>query len=522
MSKKNEHIQEHVPREFTGPQLAIATLALALSTFMQVLDTTIANVSVPAIAGNLAVSPNQGTWVITAFAASNAIMMPLTGWLAGRFGEVKLFIISTLLFSFTSLLCGLSPNFTTLVMGRILQGIAAAPMMPLSQSLLLRIYPEHKKGLALAFWSMTATIAPIAGPLLGGYITDEYSWPWIFYINLPIGILGAFVVYILLGKNDTPTHIKPIDTIGLALLVLGVGSLQIMLDKANELDWFSSTTIIALTAIAVVSITFFIIWELFNEHPVVDLTLFKKRNFLVGATTLSISYAVFLGGGVVFPLWLQTQMGYTAFWAGAASSLVGIFAFLFSPIVGANLHRFNLRVLVTIGFSIFAISYYLSSIYTPQSDLWHIALPRLVLGAGMAMYFIPLTTILIAGVEPHRIASAMGLTNFLRVLGGGIGTSLAISFWGNRTNFHHANLAELANPYNINISQAIDTLNNNGISGAAWLDNAITAQASLRASDDIFLISAYLFILLIGLIWFAKPPFMAKRESDDKVVTLIE
>jgi MFS transporter, DHA2 family, multidrug resistance protein len=506
----------HKTQNFTKIQLVLATLALALSTFMQVLDTTIANVSIPSIAGNLAVSPNQGTWVVTVFAASNAIMMPLTGWLAGRFGEVKLFIISTVLFSITSFLCGIAPNFETLIIGRILQGVAAAPMMPLSQSLLLRIYPENKKGLALAFWSMTATIAPIAGPLLGGYITDNYSWPWIFYINLPIGILGAFIVYTLLGKHDTPTTIKPIDTIGLVLLILGVGSLQIMLDNANDFDWFESNTIILLTVIAVISIVFFIIWELFNDHPIVDLTLFKKRNFLVGSTTLSIGYAVFLGGGVVFPLWLQTQMGYTAFWAGAASSLVGIFAFLFSPIVGANLHRFDLRKVVTIGFSIFAVSYYMASMYTPQSSFWSIAFPRLILGMGMAMYFIPLTTILIAGIEPNRIASAMGLVNFLRVLGGGFGTSISISVWDNRTNFHHATLAELTNPYNINISQAVDFLNSNGINSAAWLDNAINAQASLRASDDIFLVSSYCFVILIGLVWFAKPPFMQNNKSDTK------
>lgn len=494
-------------------QLIFVTLALALSTFMQVLDTTIANVSIPAIAGDLSVSPNQGTWVITAFAASNAIAMPLTGWLAGRFGEVRLFIASTILFSLTSWLCGIAPNFESLIAARILQGIAAAPMMPLSQSLLLAIYPEHKKGLALAFWSMTATVAPIAGPLLGGYITDNYTWPWIFYINLPIGLIGAFVVWRLIGHRDSPTHIRPIDTIGLALLIIGVGSLQIMLDKANELDWFESSTIIALSSLAVISLTFFVIWEIFHPHPVVDLTLFSKRNFTVGAISLSLGYAVFLGGGVVFPLWLQTQMGYTAFWAGAASSLVGVFAFLLSPVVGNNLHRFDLRIVTTIGFSIFAASYFWSSFYTPQTDIFTISMPRLLLGAGMAMFFIPLTTILLAGVEPNRIASAMGLVNFLRVLGGGLGTSLAISLWDQRTIVHHAQMMENATPYNATMNDSLTQLSQTGINGAAWLDSAITAQASLRASDDIFLLSTACFILLIGLIWFAVPPFLGRKKE---------
>lgn len=506
------------PKPFSLGILIVLTLALAFSTFMQVLDTTIANVSIPSIAGDLAVSPNQGTWVITAFAASNAITMPLTGWLAGRFGEVKLFVLSTLLFSLTSWLCGMAPTFPALVLARILQGIAAAPMMPLSQSLLLSIYPEHKKGLALAFWSMTATIAPIAGPLLGGYITDNYHWPWIFYINLPIGIIGSFLVWKLLSHRDTPIRIKPIDTLGLALLIIGVGSLQIMLDKANELDWFESSTIIILSVTAVIALTFFVIWELFNEHPIVDLTLFVKRNFTVGTVTISIGYAVFLGGGVVFPLWLQTQMGYTAFWAGAASSLVGVFAFLLSPVVGANLHRVDLRIIVTTGFSIFALSYFWASLYTPDADIVTIAMPRLLIGAGMAMYFIPLTTILLAGVEPHRIASAMGLVNFLRVLGGGFGTSLAISLWEHRTTFHYANLSEHITVFNPTINITIEKIQSMGISAYAWFDRALIAQASLRASDDIFLVSAYAFIALIALVWFAKPPFMKPRQKPKIII----
>lgn len=505
--------EHHTPPTFSLGVLIILTLALALSTFMQVLDTTIANVSIPSIAGDLAVSPNQGTWVITAFAASNAITMPLTGWLAGRFGEVRLFVASTLLFSLTSWLCGVAPTFPLLVLARILQGVAAAPMMPLSQSLLLSIYPEHKKGLALAFWSMTATTAPIAGPLLGGYITDNYHWPWIFYINLPIGIIGSFLVWRFLREHESVIRIRPIDLLGLALLIVGVGALQIMLDKGNDLDWFESSTIVILTAIAVIALTFFVIWELFHPHPVVDLTLFSKRNFTVGTVTISLGYAIFLGGGVVFPLWLQTQMGYTAFWAGAASALVGIFAFLLSPVVGANLHRVDLRLIVTTGFSIFAISYYWASLYTPDADFMTIAMPRLILGAGMAMYFIPLTTILLAGVEPYRIASAMGLVNFLRVLGGGFGTSLSMALWEHRTTLHYANLTENVSIFHPQVVLTLNVIKEAGISAYAWLDRAIVSQASLRASDDIFLMSSYSFLALIVLVWFAKPPFLSKRKE---------
>jgi len=339
------------------PILVVLTLALTLATFMQVLDTTIANVPIPSIAGNLGVTPTQGTWAITSFGVSNAIAMPLTGWLAKRFGEVRLFVFSTALFSLTSFACGMAPNFETLIFGRVIQGAVAAPMMPLSQSLLLANYPSDKKGLALAFWAMTATIGPIAGPLLGGYITDNFNWSWIFYINVPIGVLSSFLVWQLLEKRETQVSKFPIDYIGLSLLVLGVGALQILLDKGNDLDWFGSSTIITLTVIAFVGIVFFIIWELYDKNPVVDLKLFKDRNFTIGTIAISMGYAVFLGGGVIFPLWLQMQLGYSAFWAGFASAAVGIFAFLLSPVVGANMHRLNLRVVVTVSFLLFALSY---------------------------------------------------------------------------------------------------------------------------------------------------------------------
>ncbi len=334
---------------------------------MQVLDTTIANVSIPAIAGEIGVTPSQGTWIITAFTASNTIAMPLTGWLAKRFGEVKLFALSTLLFALTSMLCGFAPSYPLLIAARVLQGAVAAPMMPLSQSLLLANYPDHKKGLALAFWAMTATIGPIAGPLLGGYITDNFSWSWIFYINVPIGSLSSFIVWQMLKNRETKTFHFPIDFIGLLLLIVGVGSLQIMLDKGNELDWFASPEIIILTLITIVCVSFFIVWELFNKNPVIDLSLFKNRNFTIGTITLSL--------------------GYTAFWAGFASASVGIFAFLLSPIVGNNLHRLNLRVLVTISFILFAISYFWMANFTTDIDIIHASVPRLVMGVGMAMFF---------------------------------------------------------------------------------------------------------------------------------------
>ena len=502
-------MNEHTP--FSTPMLALITLALALATFMQVLDTTIANVSIPAIAGDLGVTSTQGTWIITAFTASNAISMPLTGWLAKRFGEVKLFVFSTILFSLTSMLCGLAPDYPLLIAARVLQGAVAAPMMPLSQSLLLANYPHHKKGLALAFWAMTATIGPIAGPLLGGYITDNFSWSWIFYINVPIGIVSSIVVWQMLKNRETNTFKFPIDFVGLILLIVGVGTLQVMLDKGNELDWYNSSSITTLTIISVISITFFIVWELFDKNPVIDLTLFKSRNFTIGTIGISLGYTVFLGGGVVFPLWLQTQLGYTAFWAGFASASVGIFAFIFSPIVGSNMHRLNLRVLVTLSFVLFAISYFWMANFTTDIDIIQASIPRLVMGVGMAMFFVPLTSIIISQINPTKIASAMGLVNFLRILGGGFGTSIAVSVWTSRTDFHHAIFTEQITPFSSATNYFTSTLNDLGVPPLPVINNILVQQASTRANDDILLISGYIFLSFIILIWFAKPPFLTTR-----------
>ena len=267
----------HPPLE--GAARIWGTVALSAATFMNVLDTSIANVSLPAIAGDLGVSPNQGTWVITSFAVANAIAVPLTGWLSQRFGQVRLFTASVVLFVIASWLCGLAPNMTTLIAFRILQGFVAGPMIPLSQSLLLSSYPKVLAGTAMAMWAMTTLVAPVLGPLLGGWITDNISWPWIFYINIPVGLLSATAAWMLYRKRETPTKQLPIDSVGLTLLVIWVGALQIMLDKGKELDWFHSAEVIALGVVALVGFAFFVAWELTEKHPVVDLTLFKRRNF---------------------------------------------------------------------------------------------------------------------------------------------------------------------------------------------------------------------------------------------------
>ncbi len=276
-----------------GTPLALVTVAIAFATFMEVLDVTIVNVAVPHIAGSLGVSSQEGTWAISSYSLASAIMQPLSGWIAKQFGEVRSFCVSAILFVLMSMLCGIATSMPMLVIARLLQGAGSGPMVALSLSLLLNSYPNEKKGLALALWAMTVVVAPIFGPILGGYLTDNYSWPWIFYINVPIGIIAVVITWALLRNRESVLVRAPIDKVGLFLLVLGVGCLQFMLDNGNDKDWFSSPMITTLGIVALVCLTFFVAWELTERHPIVDLSLFRHRNFGIGVIALSFGYFAF-------------------------------------------------------------------------------------------------------------------------------------------------------------------------------------------------------------------------------------
>ncbi len=491
-----------------GSTLVLGTIALALATFMNVLDTTIANVSIPAISGDLGVSPSQGTWVITSFAVSNAISVPLTGWLTQRFGQVRLFTASILLFVIASWLCGLAPSIEALIFFRIVQGAVAGPMIPLSQTLLLASYPKAKAGLALAMWGMTTLVAPVVGPLLGGWITDYISWPWIFYINIPVGIGAALVTWSIFKNRESPTKKLPIDKIGLFLLVVWVGSLQIMLDKGKELGWFSSSEIVLLGVIAVVALAFFIAWELTDDHPVVDLSLFLRRNFWTGALSMSLAYGLFFGNVVLMPLWLQQWMGYTAIQAGMIMAPVGIFAILLSPLVGKKVATVDPRRLVTIAFVVFAVVLWMRSQFNTQADFGTLIIPTVIQGVAMAFFFIPLVGLTLSGLTPARIPAASGLSNFMRILAGGMGASIATTIWEDRATMHHAHLADAINQTNGTATQAIANMQAQGMSldqAYANITRMIDQQAFMLSANDIFYVSAIGFLLLIGVVWLARP-----------------
>ncbi|MDE2129786.1 MAG: DHA2 family efflux MFS transporter permease subunit [Betaproteobacteria bacterium] len=492
----------------TGGALVLGTIALSLATFMNVLDTSIANVSIPAIAGDLGVSSSQGTWVITSFGVANAIAVPLTGFLTQRFGAVKVFLSSILLFTLFSFLCGQAPSLEVLILFRVLQGASAGPMIPLSQTLLLSSYPPQRSGMAIAMWSMTTLVAPITGPLLGGWITDNISWPWIFYINVPVGVICAAVTLALYKERETPRRKLPIDWTGLGLLVIWVGALQIMLDKGQELDWFGSNVIVALAVAAFVGFVLFLIWEIYDEHPVVDLTLFKLPNFTLGTIMLALAYGMFFGSLVLLPLWLQEFVGYTATDAGEVLAWVGLFALILSPIIGRYMNSVDTRWITTSSFLIFALVFWMRSRFTTGDSYWEYSIPTVIQGISTAAFFIPLLGIILGGLPPQRIAAASGLSNFARITAGSFGTSIYTTIWANRASLHHEQLAShiyAGNPVSSPVIQGLQASGFSHEQALGVINRLIDQQAYTIAVDEMFRLSAWLFIALIALVWLVKP-----------------
>jgi DHA2 family multidrug resistance protein len=490
-----------------GGQLAVTALVLALGTFMQVLDTTIANVSLPTIAGNLGASTDQGTWVITAFAVANGIGVPLTGWLMGRYGVVRTFVFSVLAFTAASFLCGIAWSLPSLIFFRVLQGGVSGPMIPGSQALLISVFPSDKRGTALGIWSITTLVAPICGPILGGYISDNYHWSWIFLINVPVGLVVTFLCWTNLKARETPTRKLPIDTVGLALLVVWVGALQTMLDQGKDADWFASTQIVVLAITTVIGFAAFLIWELTAKNPVVDLSLFKSRNFALGTLAFCLGYAVFFANNLLMPLWLQTQVGYTATWAGLVAAPTGVVAVLLTPLSAKLMSRIDARIIATVAFIAFAISFLMRARFTNEASFLDFTLPLLVQGIAMATFFLAMITILLDGVPPQRIPLASGLSNFARITAGGFAASIVTTVWDRREALHQSRLADQTTIFTPGLSHALQNLHGFGFSdlaGKAAVTRTMVSQAYLLAADDIFWISGWICIVLIGTVWLCR------------------
>lgn len=489
----------------TGARLIVAAILIGLGNFLVVLDTTIANVSVPTIAGNLGVSSSQGTWVITSYAVAEAITVPLTGWLSSRFGAQRVFITCYISFAAISLLCGLSSSLGMLLGGRVLLGLVGGPIMPLSQMLLLRIFPKEKATFATVLWAMTTLVGPVAGPILGGIICDSIGWQWIFYIKVPIAAGGGLMLAWLLRGQADPTAKAFIDKIGLALLVVWVGALQIMLDEGRNHDWFNSVEICVLAVVAAVGFIAFLIWELTEPNPIVNLRIFRHRGFTAAALTYAVGFGAFFASIVLLPLWLQANMGYTATWAGYATGIMGIMAVVCAPAVGKAVEKFDPRLVVSLGIVGIGLVMVWRMGFTPDMTFMQMAWPTFITGAFMVMFFVPVTGLAMASVEPHEQANAAGLSNFLRTLAGAFATSLVQTGWANAI---RENQTELAGAMRHG-QGVLDATAAQGVprdAATAMLSGVVEGQSVMLATLNMFGAIAVCFAVSAALIWVAPKP----------------
>jgi DHA2 family multidrug resistance protein len=425
----------------------------------------------------------------------------------GRYGVVRTFVFSVMAFTVASLLCGIAWSLPSLIFFRVLQGGTSGPMIPGSQALLISIFPPNKRGTALGIWSITTLVAPICGPILGGYISDNYHWGWIFLINVPVGIVVTFLCWINLKSRETQTRKLPIDTVGLALLVVWVGALQVMLDQGKDLDWFSSNEIVILAIITAVGFAAFLIWELTEKNPVVDLSLFKGRNFALGTLAFCLGYAIFFANNLLMPLWLQTQVGYTATWAGLVAAPAGVVAVLLTPLAAKMMARYDARVVASIAFVAFGVSFLMRANFTANASFLDFVLPLLVQGIALATYFLAMITLLLDGIPPAKIPLASGLSNFARITGGGFAASIVTTFWDRREALHQSRLVDHTTIFSPELAETVKSLHGFGFSnlaGHAAVLRTVVGQAYLLAAEDIFWISGWLCILMVGMVWLCR------------------
>ena len=505
---------EDAEKKLSPFQKILLFLSISLATFLIVLDYSVANVSLPYIAGDLGVSTDQGTYVITAFAVGSAVGLAMTGFLTKRIGEVKLITTSVFLFTLFSAICGLAFSLEMLIVARFIQGLISGPLIPLSQSILIKYGTPESRSRDLSIWSTIIITAPVIGPILGGYISDWYSWPWIFYINIPIGLFCGLSLWAILHNRESSTERTPTDLGGIVLLVLGVSTLQILLDKGQQWDWWNSSVIWALALISLMSFTYLIIREIWHKTPLLNLQLFRLPSFTISIICIAISYAMYFGAVVLVPLWLQQFMNYNAEWAGLAVCTLGIAPVLFSLVTPIIINRFGKVNTLMISFFFFAMGCFYSAYFTTQVDFFHIALGRFIFGCGFVCYVAPLLSLNIQDVSPDKLPSATGIFHFIRAMMGAVGTAVFTTIWQRRTYFHHMRLGENLTPYNQLLPQTStpQTLE--------WLNREVDVQAAILAINDAFFLMGWLFVSLIALL-IAWTFFSTKSTTSKAPVTIV-
>jgi DHA2 family multidrug resistance protein len=490
----------------------LAGLVLALSNFMVVLDLTIANVSIPHIAGNLGISLDQGAWIITSYAVAEAICVPLTGWLSQRIGVVRLFVLAMVGFGLFSMLCGMSVTLGMLVACRIGQGLCGAPLMPMSQTLMWRVFPPEMRGAATGVWAMTTLLGPAMGPIIGGWISDNLSWHWIFLLNVPIAAACTAAAWWLLKPVETETKIVPIDKVGVLLLVFWIGCLQLLLDLGRDRDWFGSPLIMALGIMAFVGFVVFVIWELTEEHPAVDLRIFRYPGFSSSVVTLALTFGAYFASIVVIPQWLQTSLGYTATDAGLVTAMTSMTAIITSPLAARMMNRFDPRILISSSVTWLAIMTLWRATWTTEVDFWTMAIPQIAQGLAMPFFVVPLTALSLSGLRPDETASGAGLQNFLRTMAIAVSTAIALTVWGNAQRTAQSDIVG-----NIQPDDTVRMLEGIGMGfeqSRQVIGNLVGQEATTLAVNHTFFVSAIVLFVGAAVVWFA-PRAKPQTEMSD-------
>lgn len=496
----------------------IIAVAVMFSTFMEVLDTTVVNVSLPHIAGSLSASIDEATWALTSYLVANAIILPMTGWLAATFGRKNLLMLSVVGFTASSFLCGLAPNLPSLIVFRILQGATGGALQPLSQAVLLEAFPPQDRGKAMGFWGLGIVVAPILGPVLGGWLTDAYSWRWVFYINIPIGIASIVMTHLYIF--DPPylrAESKGVDYWGIGMLVVGIGALQFVLDKGQQEDWFASTLIVTLSVISAVAIIWLVIHELRTENPIVDLRIFKERSYAIGVFLMSVVGFVLYGSMVLLPIMLQTLLGYPPLQAGIALAPRGIGSFFMMPLTGLMTGRFDARKLLSVGLLVGGGTLIWLSRINLQAGYWDIFWPQLIQGAGLSLLFVPLTTVAMDRIPRERMGYATSLFNLMRNMGGSVGIAVTATMLSREQQatkvLYSANVtaydptsqmlfAQLRNAFMAAGSDAVTATNR----AYAAMAGIVQQQAAMVSFVWLFQLLGVMFIALLPLVLLMRRP----------------
>jgi DHA2 family multidrug resistance protein len=495
----------------------LIAITVMIPTLIEIIDTSIVNVSLGHIRGSLSSGIDESTWTITAYLVSNAIVIPMSGWLSRFFGRKKYMLGSVLLFTASSFLCGSSWSLKSLIFFRVIQGIGGGGLQPLSQSILLETFPRKQHGMAMAIFGIGIMFGPIIGPLLGGWITDNWSWRWIFYVNVPIGIFSALLTSIVIQDPPYMKKMKmKIDYWGLVLMSVGFGSLQFVLDKGEREDWFSSHLIVTFAAIAALAIVLFIIHEAFSEKPIVNLRLFRDITFSTGNILMFFAFFNLFGSIILLPIYLQTLMGYTAFLAGLVLGPGGFATMFAMPVVGRLVQKKNPKVILGFGVLLGALSTHLMSLFTLQSDFWTLVWPRVVLGVAMGCIFIPLTTLTLSHIPKEKMGEATSIYNFLRNIGGSVGVAFITTVLARRAQFHQSRLVEHLTPFDTSYMIAKERiagmLSTKGLYAAnpdGIIYGELQRQSHMLAFNDVFHLLSVIMIIVFFLV------FLMRRSSDE-------